>query len=140
MVRHQLDKVPNSIHDSAHRTLKEKMSHYDLKSWVTGGTKIRSRILSNQIIFESNWLSISSQNYQYRVKTINIESKLDRYWESIWLKYSPISRNPGRILVPPVTQLFRSKWLNFSFQCIFYQHSVPYRWQWCPNVLTSCFW
>ena len=59
---------------------------------------------------ESIWLSISCQfDSQYRVNlTLNIES--------IWLKYSPIIYIlgfPGRILVPSVTQLFRSKWLQF---------------------------
>ena len=44
---------------------------------------------------------------------------------SIWLLISTIFdsnvlqliRIPGRILVPPVTQFFRSKWLSFFFQC-----------------------
>ena len=47
----------------------------------------------------------------------NIWIKLTRYLESIWLKYSPNTLIRGRILVPPVTQLFRSKWLLFFFQC-----------------------
>ena len=34
---------------------------FDLKSWVTDGTKIRSGIPSNWWIFESNWLDIESQ-------------------------------------------------------------------------------
>ena len=33
---------------------KKKWSHFDLKSWVTGGTKIQSGIPSNWRIFESN--------------------------------------------------------------------------------------
>ena len=77
-----------------HMDLKEKWSHFDLKSWVTGGTKIRPVIPSNWKIFESNWLSISSQ------------------FDSNILQ---LLRITGRILVPPVTQLFRSKWLIFSF-------------------------
>ena len=44
---------------------KKKWSHFDLKSWVTGGTKIRPGIPSNWIIFESIWLDIESQfNFQ----------------------------------------------------------------------------
>ena len=46
--------------------LKEKLSHFDLKCWVTGRTKIWYGILSSWKIFES-----------------------------IWLKYSPITQNPG---------------------------------------------
>ena len=89
-------------------TLKEKMESFDLKSWVTGGTKIRPGILSNWRIFESNWLDIESQfNSILRVN-------LTRYWESIWLKYSPINRNPGSNFSS--TKHFRSKWPNFFFQ------------------------
>ena len=40
---------------------KKKWSHFDLKSWVTGGTEIRSGIPSNWRIFESNWLDIESE-------------------------------------------------------------------------------
>ena len=42
-------------------TLKQKMKSFDLKSWVTGGTKIRPGIPSNWRIFESNWLDNESQ-------------------------------------------------------------------------------
>ena len=59
---------------------KKKLSHFDLKNWVTGGTKIRPGILNNWRIFES------------------------------------ITRNNGSNLVPPVTHLLRSKWLEFFFQ------------------------
>ena len=140
------------------------MGHVDLKSWVTSGTKIRPGISSNLRIFESIWLSISSQFYfqyrvnlsfniesiwlsissqfvfQYRVNwTLNIESiwlsissQFDSQYrvnltlniESIWLSISSqfdsnilqLLGIPGRILVPPVTQLFRSKWFHFFFQ------------------------
>ena len=75
---------------SEHMT--EKWIHFDLKSWVTGGTKIWPGIPNNWRIFESNWFVIESQ------------------FDSIILKVLGI---PGQILVPPVTQLFRSKWLHF---------------------------
>ena len=39
---------------------KKKCSHFDLKSWVTGGTKIWPGISSNWRIFESNWLASDS--------------------------------------------------------------------------------
>ena len=57
--------------------INERKNGLNLKSWVTGGSKIRHGISSNWRIFESNWLLI---------------------------------------LVLPVTQLFRSKWLHFFFQ------------------------
>ena len=109
--------------------LKEKWSHFDLKSWVTGGTKIRPGIPSNWRIFELNWLTIESPfELTHYWESIQIDSllrvhsnwltiespfKLTHYWESIridsllrvhsnwlniesiWLKYSPITRNPG---------------------------------------------
>ena len=81
------------------------------------------------------------QGFQFE----NIWVKLTRYWESnwqfdsltqsqieilrvkltIWLSIpSQFHSNilqllgiPGRILVPPMTQFFRSKWLHFFFQC-----------------------
>ena len=39
----------------------QKMSHFDLKSWVIDGTKIPLGITSNWRIFESKWLDIESQ-------------------------------------------------------------------------------
>ena len=69
---------------------KKESSHFDLKRWVTGGTKIRLRIKSNWRIFESNVLKIDSNFLQ-------------------------LLGIPGRILVPPVTQLFRLKWRHFFF-------------------------
>ena len=85
---------------------KKKWSHFDLKSWVTGGTKIRPGIPSNRRMIESNWLDIESQILNW----LSISNQFD----SNILQLLGI---PGRILVPPVTQLFRSKWLNFFFQC-----------------------
>ena len=39
----------------------EKWNYFDLKSWVTVGTKFRPEILSNWRIFELNWHDIESQ-------------------------------------------------------------------------------
>ena len=122
-----------------YRSLKEKWIHFDLKSWVTGGTKIRPGILSNLTIFESNWLDIESQIVQltrYWESYCQFDSQIESIWpsnrvnltpniESIWHLISSqfdsniitLLRIPGRILVPPVTQLFRSKWLHFFYQC-----------------------
>ena len=101
-------------------TERKKWSHFDLKSGVTGGTKIWPGFPSNWKIFESNWLDIESQ-----FQRPGIPSNC-RIFESNWLDIeSQFDSNilqllgiPGQILVPPVTPLFRSKWLNF-FQCIF---------------------
>ena len=60
---------------------KKKWSHFDLKSWVNGGSKIRSVI---------NWLVIGEYLSQ-----INSNFKLTLNIESIWLKYFPINRNSG---------------------------------------------
>ena len=46
----------------------------------------------------------------------NIWVKLTRIFGSNLLECSPITRNP-RSVFRPVTQLFRSKWLHFFFQC-----------------------
>ena len=69
--------------------------------------------------FESNWLSISSQiDSQYRVKlTPNIESNWLSISSQLDSKYIlQLLGIPGRIIFPPVTQLFRSKWLHFFSQ------------------------
>ena len=76
---------------------KKKRSHFDLKCWVTDGTKIRPDIQSNWRIFESIWLTISSPFDSNIIQLLEIS---------------------GRILVPPATQLFRSKWFHFFFQWI----------------------
>ena len=80
-------------------SLKEKWSHFDLKSWVTGGTKIHvnSSIPSNWRIFESKSLSLSS-HFDFNILQL--------------------LRIPGRILYS--STLFRSKWLHFFFQCLFH--------------------
>ena len=74
----------------------KKWSHFDLKSWVTGGTKIDTRF---RVIEE----------YLSQIDSI-LRVKL-----TIWLSIQLLGI-PGRILVPPVTQLFRSKWLHFFFR------------------------
>ena len=64
----------------------KKLSHFDFKSLVTGGTKIRLGKVSSRRIFESIGLSMLSQ------------------FDSNILQLPTL---PGRILlVPPVTQLF----------------------------------
>ena len=64
-------------------TERKKWSQFDLKNWVTGGTKIRLGIPSNWRRFKPN--NQQKMDSQYRVKT--------RYWESICVTYSPITGN-----------------------------------------------
>ena len=71
------------------------------------------------LYWESIWLDIEGQFDSI------LRVNLTRYWESIRLDIeSQFDSNilqllgiPGRILLPPVTQLLRSKWLIFFFQC-----------------------
>ena len=85
---------PNVSPNAALITKRKKRSHFDLKSWVTGGTKIRPEIPSNWRIFES----ISSQ------------------FDSNILQWLEIS---GWILVPLVTQLLGQNYSIFSFSELF---------------------
>ena len=71
---------------------RNECSHLDLKSKVTGGTKIRQWIQSNWRIFESNWYDIETQFDSNILQLLGI---------------------PGWILVLPVIQLFWTNWLHF---------------------------
>ena len=55
----------------------------------------------------SHWRNKNSTSEQLE----NIWVKLTRYWESNW-------QFDSRILLPPLTQVFRSKWLIFFFQWV----------------------
>ena len=82
---------------SLNNTLKEKMESFWPKNlWVTGGTEIQTGIPSNWRIFESNWLSISSQ----------------------FDSFSNYLKPRVEISVPPVTQIFRSKVFIFSLSAV----------------------
>ena len=111
--------LANAKRYGSYSTEWKKWSHFDLQSWVTGRTKIRSGIPSNCRIFESIWLDIESQ----LKNRVSISSQ----FHSNIVQLLGIV---GRILVPPVTQLFRSKWLYFIFQCIWARESQP--------LLVSC--
>ena len=126
------------VMSASYDTQRKKLSHFDIKSSVTCGTKIQPGKVGNWRIFESNWLNIESLiDSTLRVKLtqhwepdwLNIDSQVDstlrvkltQHWESNWLNIgSQIDSNnfqlltlPGRIIIPPVTQLLKSKWLNF---------------------------
>ena len=89
-------------------TERKKLNNFDIKSWVTCGTKIRPGKVGNWRIFESNWLNIKSQidstlrvwlTQHWESNWLNIESQIDsrlrvkltQHWESDWLKYSPVT-------------------------------------------------
>ena len=63
---------------------KKKWSHFDLKNWVTGGTKIWPGIPSNWRIFESNWFDIESQIDNL---ALNIESVFRSKWLHFFFQY-----------------------------------------------------
>ena len=62
----------------------KKRSHFDLKSWVTGGTKITPGIPSYRRIFESNWLDIESQ-FDSQFSNYS-ESRVEFYFHQ-WLNF-----------------------------------------------------
>ena len=89
----------------------KKWSHFDLKSWATGGTKIRPGILSNLTQLFSN----------------DSESRVEFYFpsDSIFLgqnhsiirsKWLHLLGQNDSIYWVNMTQFFSSKWLNFLGQ------------------------
>ena len=96
--------------------LLEELKFYPEK-WVTGeylsqiDSAFRVKLTQH---WEFNWLNIESQIGS------TLRVKLNQHWESNWINFeSSIDSNilqlftlPGRIIIPPVTQLLMSKWLN----------------------------
>ena len=97
---------------------------------------VSTRVLENafQELIErwtSSWSMPSYHKFSFGNSSSSktCEFPKDIHWNEKWshfesltcLKYSPnspITRHPGQILVPLLTQLFRSKWLHFFFQCL----------------------
>ena len=78
---------------------------------------------------------LSQIDSQYRVKlTLNTESN----WLSIPSQFDSNILQLLRILVPPVTQLFRSKWLHFFFQCILLFFVLVTQYVFCVSIYTGC--
>ena len=61
---------------------KKEWSHFNPESWVTDWTKIRPGIQSNWRIFQSNWLSISSQFETHSQYRVNLTQIFSNYSES----------------------------------------------------------
>ena len=112
-----------NIESQIDSTLRVKLTQH----WESNWPNIESQIDSTLRVkltqhWESNWLKYSPvthfarSNYNsatdsiFKVKmtqffhSVHWETKIELFW----------SKKLGQILVPPVTQLFRSKWLNFS--------------------------
>ena len=104
---------------------RKKLSHFDLKNWVTGGTKIRYDVPNNWRIFESNWLDIESQ-----IDSI-LRVKLTRYWESIWLD---IENQIASIFRVKLNRYLESNWIDIESQ-IESILSVKLTWYWESNWL-----
>ena len=49
-------------------------------------------------------------------KWSHFDLKLTQYWESSWLKYSPVTRNSGSNFSATSDSTFWSKWLHLFFQ------------------------
>ena len=81
--------------------------------------------------WESNWLNIESQIDS------TLKVKFTEHWESMDSNILQLPTLPGRILFPPVTQLFRSKWLNFFSRCIVLAYT---RFSWSIKfIILDCF-
>ena len=100
----------------------KKLSHFDIKSWVTCGTKIRpgkwvneeylSQIDSTLRVklaqhWESNWLNNESQIGS------TLRAKLTQHWEPNWLN---IESQIDSILRVKLTQYWESNWHNIESQ------------------------
>ena len=93
----------------------KKLIHFDIKSWVTCGFKIRPGKVDNWRIFESKWLNIKSQIES------TLRVKLTQHWESNWLNiesqiYSTLRVKLTQHLKVKLTQLCESNWLNIESQ------------------------
>ena len=97
------DKLFNSSKRLLRLHRKKNWSHFDLKSWVTGGTEIRPGIQSTWVKLTRYW---ESKNWR------SISSQFDSNILQLLLGIS------GQTSVPPVAQLFRSKWFQFFFRCM----------------------
>ena len=83
------------------------LNQFDSQCWANLTLNVDSIWLSMLIQFDSQCWS-------------NLTLNVDPIWRSMLSQFDSkilqLPTLPGRILVPPVTQLFRSKWLNFFSQ------------------------
>ena len=118
-VKHpQLNDKSNSL---SWRKLKEIKTIHFLRV-LSSTQKWALNWMEKAMILEAIWHLHSSLHWKKKLSHLYL---LTRYYESIqkltlniesvWLKYSPITRNPRVEFYFLVTQLFGSKWLNFFF-------------------------
>ena len=96
-------------------TERKKLSHFDIKSWLTCGTKIRPGKVGSWRIFESTWLKIKSQIWINIERLIDwtLRVKLAQHWESSWFN---IESQIDSTLRVKLTQHWKSNWLNIESQ------------------------
>ena len=98
-------------------TEKKELSHFDLKSWVTGRITIQPGKVSNWRIFESIWLSMLCQfDSQCWVNlTLNVESiwlsMLSQFDSQCWVN---LTLNVESIWLSMLSQLDSQCWANFT--------------------------
>ena len=122
--------VQNSYVCKLWYTERKTSSHFDIKSWVTCGNKIRPGKVGNWRILESNWFNIKSQidstlrvqlTQHWESNWLNIESQIDstlrvkltQHWESNWLNIESLI---GSTLRVKLVQHWESSWLNIESQ------------------------
>ena len=85
-------------------TERKKMNHFDLKNWITSGTKIWPKKFNHwqnknlTQIFKSKWLNFFASCTERKISHFDL--KKFKHWQN------------GNL-----TQIFGSKWLNFFAHC-----------------------
>ena len=96
---------------------REKISHFDLRSWVTGEIIIRPSKVSNWIMYESIWLSMLSQFYSqcWVNLTLNVESiwlsMLSQFDSQCWVN---LTLNVESIWLSMLSQFDSQCWVNLT--------------------------
>ena len=90
-----------------HSILRVKLTRYWESIWLNNQSQIDK---FETRYWESNWLDIESQINSIMRAKLSIWLSISSQFDSNILQLFGI---PGKILVPPVTQHFRSKWLHF---------------------------
>ena len=103
---------------SVHR--EKKLTYFDLKSWVTGGTKIWPGKVNNWRIFESIWLSCVESIWLSCVEPIWLStlSHLDsQCWVNLTLNVESIWLLRGSSQIVEFSLLFVRSYWNFHTIC-----------------------
>ena len=118
--------VQNSYVCKLWYTDRKKLSHFDIKNWVTCGIKVRPGKVGNWRIFESNWLNIKSLiDSTLRVLMPGWHSGKSAVSVVCWLMHCRFAPNQGltslcclsqveSTLRFKLTQLWEFNWLKYS--------------------------